>query len=1169
MKSKRPVAVASKPSGDQTPGRAPSAEVLAAALAATNRRDTPTSPARSAALVNSQAEVAREKAVADINMSVGWVPGVGTVVNGLSLLSDFADFTLAAMRGDTADMGDEIQDMAVDVVGMIPVIGAPVAATIHRARVPVPTPVNHSPSPVNDSFAVTENTQLTGNVLTNDTDADGDTLSVTVAQAPSHGSLALNSDGSFTYTPAENYYGADTFSYTVADGHGGTAVGTTSITVNAHPPVIDQTQPYSIDETDPVTGTIRGHFNVTHDKALTYHVGTGPDPTLGAFELDEQTGEWIFTPNPRTRVLAASFAPNSPAAVKLTFAVVATDGVASTAPIAVSEQITGVERAALALPADTIPVLSFVDARTGNAYVFAYRGDLFSSPDDQTVSYLAAVIHADGSYSTPDGSNAVSGLVSQAFVIGDTTFVTSQTGGDESSFQTHLSTLGPDGLTPLGDPIPGYARQPLTVADTTYLVTQTGTYASGYQTQLTVLRPDGVTSTQEVPGAFYDRTIVIGDTTYLVTDVGTDEWSYRTQLTTLGPDGVTSTTSIPGSFYGRTLVVGDTTYLVTRAGTYDTGYQTHLNAVEPNGVTSTTSIPGEFYEDSSGYSIVKGDITYVVTQSGTYETGYDTNVTALGPDGGAPTVTIPGWAWRDPIIVGDTTYLLVPTQSGNVTQAVALTSAGAIPVGSIPGELSGDPIVVGDTTYFISHIGDSGATETWQSVVTTLAPIPGGVTVIGDPIPGYRWAVRPVVVGDTTYLVTETWNSSVGYETHLTALRPDGVAPIGTAILGTVSGDPFVVVVGDTSYLITTARYYWNSDGTYAYTRTFLTAVEQNALTRWGDPLAGYPGIAPVTIGDTTYLVMETDDPSTGYQLQLVSVTAHGVTPIGAPASGRVNSHSDFDVIVVGDTTYLMVETPDSAGGHQTSLVKVGPSGLTAMPGTLPGHPVSAPVAVGETTYLVTQTGEYSSATTYFTVLDPQGVLQSTYSVSGELAFEPLVVVGDLTYVKTNGWKQTGEGSYSTDRVYFTAMTAAGPVSVNLPSYYGYQTISVGGTTYLMSTVYPDDVGATSDTTENYVVALTPHGPAQLRQIGNLSTPFVVDGTTYLISLSYPDDVDTLDDVTTYVITLTADGPVVSDPFPEIAPEYADPIFGVGDTTYVMTTSGIWAVGVKANPTDL
>src|SRR5262249_51059530 len=53
---------------------------------------------------------------------------------------------------------------------------------------------------------------------------------------PAHGALTLNPDGSFTYTPAANYSGANSFTYTMSDGQGGTATGTVSLTVT---PVAD------------------------------------------------------------------------------------------------------------------------------------------------------------------------------------------------------------------------------------------------------------------------------------------------------------------------------------------------------------------------------------------------------------------------------------------------------------------------------------------------------------------------------------------------------------------------------------------------------------------------------------------------------------------------------------------------------------------------------------------------------------------------------------------------------------------------------------------------------------------------------------------------------------------------------------------------------------------
>ena len=82
------------------------------------------------------------------------------------------------------------------------------------------TMTNASPTPQDDAASTTMNQAVSGNVLTNDLpDPDGDPLTVVLdGTAPSHGSVVLNPDGSFTYTPAEGYVGADTFTYDVTDG---------------------------------------------------------------------------------------------------------------------------------------------------------------------------------------------------------------------------------------------------------------------------------------------------------------------------------------------------------------------------------------------------------------------------------------------------------------------------------------------------------------------------------------------------------------------------------------------------------------------------------------------------------------------------------------------------------------------------------------------------------------------------------------------------------------------------------------------------------------------------------------------------------------------------------------------------------------------------------------
>ncbi|MDE1827425.1 MAG: cadherin-like domain-containing protein, partial [Thaumarchaeota archaeon] len=87
-----------------------------------------------------------------------------------------------------------------------------------------------------DTYSVNENMALmvpaaTG-VLANDHDPDGDTLTASLTSSTTHGTLTINPDGSFTYTPNSDFVGSDNFVYQANDGHGSTASATVTITVN-------------------------------------------------------------------------------------------------------------------------------------------------------------------------------------------------------------------------------------------------------------------------------------------------------------------------------------------------------------------------------------------------------------------------------------------------------------------------------------------------------------------------------------------------------------------------------------------------------------------------------------------------------------------------------------------------------------------------------------------------------------------------------------------------------------------------------------------------------------------------------------------------------------------------------------------------------------------------
>ena len=96
--------------------------------------------------------------------------------------------------------------------------------------------VNDAPVVADDHFQATQGSPLTVSApgaLANDFDAEGDALNMSVANLPTNGTLVLLSGGGFTYTPAANYVGPDSFTYLVNDGRAFSSIATVSIDVTA------------------------------------------------------------------------------------------------------------------------------------------------------------------------------------------------------------------------------------------------------------------------------------------------------------------------------------------------------------------------------------------------------------------------------------------------------------------------------------------------------------------------------------------------------------------------------------------------------------------------------------------------------------------------------------------------------------------------------------------------------------------------------------------------------------------------------------------------------------------------------------------------------------------------------------------------------------------------
>lgn len=99
-------------------------------------------------------------------------------------------------------------------------------------KVTVNAAPNTGPVATADTATVTAGATTSGNVLSNDKDADGDTLTAALRTGPANGKVTLNVDGTYTYTANKGYAGTDSFTYTASDGKA-TDTATVTVTVTA------------------------------------------------------------------------------------------------------------------------------------------------------------------------------------------------------------------------------------------------------------------------------------------------------------------------------------------------------------------------------------------------------------------------------------------------------------------------------------------------------------------------------------------------------------------------------------------------------------------------------------------------------------------------------------------------------------------------------------------------------------------------------------------------------------------------------------------------------------------------------------------------------------------------------------------------------------------------
>ncbi|WP_436322591.1 Ig-like domain-containing protein [Vibrio cidicii] len=161
------------------------------------------------------------------------------------------------------------------------------------------TPVNDAPVAVDNSAQLLEEGSFEVNVLGNDSDVDtGDSFdltSVKVVDEPAHGRVSVTASGAIVYSPEENYFGEDSFTYTVADAAGAVSnVATVTMTVT---PVNDapmaQAQSQTLDEDKSLVITLVGSDIDNDDDTLQYVI---TEPVSHGVLEQLTNNSWRYTP---------------------------------------------------------------------------------------------------------------------------------------------------------------------------------------------------------------------------------------------------------------------------------------------------------------------------------------------------------------------------------------------------------------------------------------------------------------------------------------------------------------------------------------------------------------------------------------------------------------------------------------------------------------------------------------------------------------------------------------------------------------------------------------------------------------------------------------------------------------------------------------------------------
>lgn len=765
------------------------------------------------------------------------------------------------------------------------------------------TPVNDAPTAVNDSASTAPNTAVTIDVLGNDTDVDGDPLSVTVAGTAAHGTVAVNEDGTITYTPNENYTGTDSFTYTISDGTTGNSA---AVTVKVAVPTQSSLTLASFDQPQIQITASGGVYVVGKafveigDTGMGYDrfvVGRLGEDGMITPVIDLDNIGWPYladvTVGPDGRVYVLD---NGWSGADGTLTVYDTYG---TPHVILDDGELGSVDIGTDLSGDAVHMAVGND---GKIYLTAWAGF-----GEDAIPSALTVLNPDGSVAVApvdlgfrfsDAKDLVVGADGHAYILGV----------DPNSSTYTVVVVGSSGSVDKRISLANLPGSSIAVgADgTVYVASNDGVFtvnASGPFGVLNGIPSDGTDIEAIAMGT--QGLYVLKDNALSVVDPGSikvqtvldsvDDFKYIVGLT-VGPDGARYVAGVVDTFLGVTRIakvdvdgtVSDLGPVALNGfGSFDAGSDGLIYTAGPGGITVINTVTGS----RAIITVRSGGASHVaVSQDGAvYFTGYH-----YDPDSG----TVVGYLSA---IDSDGNVVLPPVNLGDQTSH----------------EVTGLAVGSDGRIYLTSYVSDTRSAEMTilQSNGTVESTVPlgsGGSTGLA------------VGADGTAYVIN---NGRV--------IAVDSSGPIGTVRFGSgLASVPTMITVGNDGLLYVAVNDYTQATVTSSISVLDPTDLVEDGTSNGLSEFVGLYGIA-VDSGGQKYVLGYNYDSSGSTHSKLVVVSADGtsVTQLAdlGPGSGAVDVEIGADGrLMVTDVALGTVTAYDPVNGYAPQLIRsiAGAAGL-------------------------------------------------------------------------------------------------------------------------------------------------------------------------------------------------------------------------------------------------